>query len=355
MSGAAHTFQSFCPNCKGTIPWSEGSRVALCPFCHRRSMLFTDEEAELRFSLAPVIDESSALTTARHLLTTQKVMTSRQVEAASFEEPTLFFVPFHWRNGTAPSVTEEMGRESHADVVMDTRVTIEDYEAFEPAVTLRGWELEAFDLTTLLARPLAPPIQPYDGTALRARGLVLPPQERPDEAVARMTVRHRSAEPIAERRRLLFAPIWVVPFRADGRRFEVRFDGIDGKLLSARGPEDSRLRVPMALGVMLLPCLLLGKLIRVFFTTSETSPAMLGFVNPGFLLFALIGGLFALFLFLALLAFAWSLLRFEADHLYRGQRLWSEQLGSPGETALDRLTNTTGNALTRLLGGEPTS
>ncbi len=358
MSQGARTTRTFCPTCQGTVQRSEGTRADRCPFCHHRSLVFDDNSEVLRYSLAPSLDSSSAVSTAKHALVEQRVTARRLLDLAKFAEPTLYYVPFLWSTGTTPyletrATTISAGREH-----VDTKVAIEDFEVFELAVDIKKWGLRTLDISALMAKPHSPLPQPYDSTALRRHGCVLVPQrgfndglDRLDGKLERMTSSNDDVvERVAERRRILWIPIWIVAFTIRGQRYEARLDAVDGKLLSARSPEDERIRIPMALGALLLPCFLVGKLLRFGLSLSLSTWAMAGLTNPVFLLGFGLGALVALSAFLSILAFSWSLLRYEAVHLYRDGLVWSEQLGRPELTLLDRLTNRIGNLLSGLTG-----
>jgi hypothetical protein len=359
VSLVARTTTTRCPTCKGAVARGEGTRAQRCPFCQRRSLVVTREREVMRYSLETSLDAAGAGLAARRGLAERRVTATRLLDLATFADPSLVFVPFLWTTGTTPALVRRDKAITERRSAVDTKVVIDDFEVFEPAVELEGWGLRALDVGALLARPRAPLPRPFDGTALRSRGRVLVPQHAFDEAasrrgakLARTTIHgDDGGECLAERRRILWIPIWIVAFVVRGRRYEARVEGVDGTLLSARGPEDERWRVPMALGALLIPCLLVGKLLR--FVIADASAAAVGasFLNPGFLLTVALAAAIALSVFLSILAFAWSLLRYEAEHVYRDGRVWSEQLGRGGTTILDRLTDRVGGAFTGLLGG----
>jgi hypothetical protein len=99
--------------------------------------------------------------------------------------------------------------------------------------------------------------------------------------------------------------------------------------------------VPIALVSTALPGLLLGKLAALGFYGGGSSTVALGMALVGALTVAL-GG------------FAWSLLRFEAEHVYDRGLLWSELLGGgEGSRGLAGLFDRLAGAALRLVEGPP--
>ena len=292
------TIRTHCPTCSGTIPRSEGSRAERCPYCEHRSILVSTGIPELRYSLRPSMDAAEAVEAAKHELLDHDVLHRRQIDEASFEEPTLYYVPYLWLTGTRLRMLEQpVSGGSFMQQRVDTKVVIDDFEVFELAVDLKGWGLAGLDLGALLAKAHTSLPQPFDGTAMRNEGLVLVPNRSFDEGTAwadsqlsRLSVPGATGhDRVAERRRVLFVPVWNVAYAVDGQRYEARVEGLNGGLLSARGPEDERARIPMALGILVIPCFVLGKVLRIAVETGMlTIESCIAMARPGLLFISFI-------------------------------------------------------------------
>lgn len=358
MSATAKTLRTSCPSCGGTVPRSESSRAERCPYCSHRSLLWSKDPEEIRYSLAPVFDGKEALERARTQLLSHKVLPKRLADEVVFEEPILYFVPYLWYTATRPAIIKRAKRVVvDLDAVLDTKVVVDDFEAFRLAVEMPGWGLEGLDIGALITGEEAPLMVPFDGTALRRQGLVLTPQRGYDDlqSWARFGFPQNveadvSPAPIAERRRVLFVPFWSVGYDFEGYHYEARVDAMAGELRSARGPEDHVWRIPMALLAAALPCFVLGKLLRASaaFIGAEMGATLM---NPGLILTGAAALVFGLFLFIACLSVAWSLLRFEADVVFERGVLWSEQLGKIEEGWLGRLASKSTSLLAELVSG----
>jgi len=291
---------------------------------------------------------------AKTLLLANKVLPRRLAKETTFEKPILYFVPYLWYTATRPTlVTRTRTVIEDGDKDLDTRVNIDDFEAFRLAVEMPGWGLEGLDVGKVITGDDAPLLEPFDGTALRRRGIVLTPRRSYDdlESWARFAFPNdasidASTDSIAERRRVLYLPIWNVGYTCKGHHYEARIDGVVGELQSARGPEDDLWRIPIALFAVAAPCFILGKLVRasVAFLAAGMGPTL---VNPGVILTGIVSLLFGRFLFVALVCVAWSLLRFEADIVYEKGTIWSEQLG---KTEVGRVGQLAGKSISLLAG-----
>jgi hypothetical protein len=344
MTTKARTLRTACPSCSGIVPRSEGSRAERCPFCGHRSLLWGESARELRLSLPSSLDAETALDAAKAQMVEQKLLSLPAAQAATFEEPTLYFVPYLWLSTTRTGLLERSINVG-SDIArrVDTKVLIDDFEAFRLAVVLPGWGLSGLDIGAMLAREDIPMPLPFDSTALRRLGFVLSPTKGFDD-LRSWAAAADSAAPITERQRILFVPIWNIVFTVEGRRSEARIDAVSGVLLSARAPEDERWRVPMALFAVALPSFVLGKVIGAS-TIALQSQMYISFLNPDTLIIAVPSLLVGGFLFLACLSFAWSLLRYEADLVFEQGHLWSEQLERPEDRGLTGLAGRLAAAL----------
>jgi len=346
-AGAARTLRALCPTCGGTMPRGEGSRAETCPFCGHRSVLVGGSETteELRSVLPAAFGPEEATDRMRLELVERGVLSKRLAGEVRFGEARLFFVPYLWLSAIRPSIVTRPVASR-----IDTRVQIDDFEAFKPAADLPGWGLEALDPGVLLSRPEAELPVTCDATELRRQGLVVAPQHgfsdlREWGAWGATDVSGENKEVpelICERRRILYLPVYDASYELQGQRYEARLDGSGGSLLAGRGPEDATWRVPIALVATALPGLLLGKLLA--FGVDHGGGSLL-----------LLGAAVVVTLMVGLAGFAWSLLRFEAEHVYERGLLWSEQLGagqSAGGGAAHLFDRLAGAAL-RLVEGPP--
>ena len=343
MSGRARSIHTFCPSCGGTVNRSERTTAEQCAYCGHRSIVVTDELDERRYALHPNVDAAEAARAARSEVIRTKVLPSRLAEGAHFDKPMLYFIPFLWLTGSRPYLLEQKVSLGGDLKMPDTKVVIEDFEFFEPAVEIKGWGLKTIDIGAILSRQTTPMPAPFEGTELRKQGLVIVPQRGFEELSKQVDTRSRTVmsqgeppERIAERRRILYFPLWVVNYTVRGQRYEARIDGLGGELISARGPEDHRSRAPMALVVLFLPGFIVGKVLRVVLETMGSS-SFAAFFHPGIFITTLLFSLFGVFILLSCMGFAWSLLNYEAEHHYRSGQIWFEQLGRPDRTWLDRL------------------
>jgi len=346
MTTAMRRFQ--CPTCGALLREDATLGAVRCEFCGRRSALAEGSVVAPRLRLMPTIDRSEAvLALRREAIGTGVLPRSLRAQLAPVDLR-LVYVPFHAARGIVLG-TIERAPEGDIDWVETTddqghvvsrrmvrrepigepqaKVVASDAERIAPAVRRKEWGLEAIQVGAMLGRGAV--LVPHDPDDVRPDASTLAADVPVEEALAWLSRPPEAGTTslVAPSVRTVLVPVWRIRYRIRGCLYDATLDAVEGRLLSARAPEDDRHRVPIALAY------------------AGTASLALGFVLRGLRWLAFSGQgiqawLFVAIVFLTLLAlfgtYAWNVVRYDAERVWIGGRVWPEYLNKPPSTGLER-------------------
>jgi hypothetical protein len=254
-----------CPQCGAPGVVREGTRIIECGRCG--AALCLTEMLTPKYEAAAELGAAQAVVAARAWL-------DKRGQAGILGEPELVLIPFHEISGRRIGVFERklpVRREEHRtvyspqsggsevqtkvvyDEVADTKVMVADVQHLTPAART-PWELTMFDAPA--ARRTAQ-LRSFDLVEAQRRATVYAEEQSPSALASRRFSEKGSTEMVAESRRTLFFPFWVMTVRLESGSYEVVIDGIVGHVIAWRLPEVYRrsslswalLAVPGALGL----------------------------------------------------------------------------------------------------------
>jgi hypothetical protein len=358
-----------CPEC-GALLGAEAARgAARCEFCRRRSVAIDPSVAVPRAWFEPRVDRSRALLLLRRALRDEGVLGDSLRKDLEPVDARLVFVPFHLvralragvverrherrevtvadlsPDGTVTLRTRKTGEERSSD---RAKVIVTDVERSVPAVRRRDWGLDRVGVGALLAE--GHPVLPYDADRIREHGTVLVHDVEPHDAIERLPSGGAAdrVDRIAPSVRTVLVPVWRIRYRLQGCLYDATVDAVKGRLLAARAPEDDRRRVPIALGYVGVGALTLGLLLRLFRDMGAASAGDAGGLAAWFILpAAVVLGLFG--------AYAWSVVRWDADRVFDGASVRVRYVNRPdapeADAAASEAADAIGRGIERLLPG----
>lgn len=363
-----------CPQCGGTLGASNVERTVRCRYCNTRSLVESDDLVP-EYMVKPRLDQNAARREVQKLLT-DRAMPGGLLQASKFHSARLYFVPFHEvsarrtgtmivtvRNervsrstldrrdevpiGSAFLMLEQEARQraNAAPPTKDTRVVMSDVSRLEPAVDLPGWCLEEAELSTL--RTSADGVLlPVNRRSMERMGTVHHPTLTPQHIIAQLELRAETAglEDYTEfsevRAKRIYYPVWRVRYLYQGRLYGATLDGVSGKVMAARAPQDDRSRVLWLLGMSAVASLLPGRILGAAFSEftnhsrSLVELAAVAVQLPQLVFPALLVGLIALTFFLGI---GWTEFRYPGEIVIQGDRRYVEKINRPEHTVFDRI------------------
>lgn len=344
-------------------------RVVKCHYCGTWSLVDTPDLVP-EYWVAPKLTETDARRALQRLLM-ESDMPQGLLKLTQFHSSRLFFVPYHElfgrRLGTIvttqtksqpahrsllPDVEGQMTRlpslrELNAAGVnkktVDTRVVMGDAKKLAPAVALPEWNLEEAELIRLRSEP-AGTLMPINRRHMESQGKVFDPTISPDQLLSQLQLtsgaEFKDHTEVAETRvKRIFYPAFRVRYRYQGRMFGATLDGVTGKIMSARAPQDDRRRVLWLLGAAAPVCFLVGKVLGAIVTQVIKDPRAAGavlaaFSQLGFIAipFLIIGLAMAVFV----LGVGWEQFRYPGEIVVTGEKRNVEKIGRPDRTWSDR-------------------
>jgi len=362
-----------CPKCGGTLGMAGAERVVKCRYCGTWSLVDAPDVVP-EYSVKPKLDETSARRALQHVLMDPE-MPRGLLQHTRFHSARLYFIPYHelaaHRLGTM--TTTELPRYQDArrslspydsmgpargnyeplphfqrlapQPSVDTRVIMSDVSRLEPAVKLPEWALDEAELGRLRSAPEGT-LQPANRQAMEKIGKVYSPTISPAQLIAQCNQKVGAASlqdhtEIAEPRvKRIFYPIWRARYSYQGRLYGATVDGVTGKMLSVRAPQDDRTRVLWLLGAAAPVSFIAGKIVKL----------VLGYLlahggkDAGILL--LVGIQFSHVLIpliffgamgaLLLLGMGWDQFRYPGELVIRGRERTVEKIGRPPQTGFDK-------------------
>jgi hypothetical protein len=347
-----------CPTC-GALLGEDATRGAVrCDFCGKRSVLTEATLVAPRFFLPPSLDRSAALLALRRALLAEGVLSPSLRSAVQPVDMRLVFVPFHVARGIRSGVVERpaearMTREPSPlpDGVPEVhvlrrektarddraRVVLTDVERAVPAVRREGWGLESIAPGALVAGGV--PIEAFDPDTVPRIGAVLAVEVEPADVVSRLrgeTARGDTALHVPAVRTVL-VPVWRIRTSVRGGLYDATVDAVEGRLLSARAPENDDHRVPIAFATLGLAALALGWVLRVFVVWPLSHGAAVTLSQS---IDALFWAAMVLLLLLAMFAtYAWNVVRYDAERVFENGSLRVEYPAKPPLTGLEAFWN----------------
>ncbi|MFO8074208.1 MAG: hypothetical protein R6V85_20290 [Polyangia bacterium] len=339
MSGAE---QVRCPTCSGPVGVSELDRVVTCSWCGARAVVeglpFVPE-----YRVAPRVDAVAARRAVQRLLRSDP-LPGGLLRSSRFRSAELYYVPYNEigarRSGLM--VIDKLGpgaSRGSKRPAADTRVVDGEIHRVEPAVRMPDWALEHSALLESGDAGLA--LEPCERAALAREGRVLHPTIGAERIVEQLGGTHLAATvddetEISERRvRRVFYPVWRAVYEHHGRLYRVTVDGVTGRTMGARAPQDDRRRVGWLIGAALLVGILAGGLLRgvaAVLGDAGASSILLGSGESWAALAVVVAvlGLSAM----VVVAIAWEQFRYPGELVLRGDRIQVEKLNAPPQNSI---------------------
>lgn len=345
-------------------------RVIKCRYCSTWSLVDVPGLVP-EYYVKPRLKEIDARRKLQKLLTDPD-MPDGLLKQAGFHSARLFFIPFHEMNGrrlgtmtitkfqkTKPRQLKLMANVGPHGMrtmslrdgrimtpkkkTVDTRVIMGDVERLEPAVRLDEWALCEAEIKKLRSDP-AGTLHSMNRRAMETIGKVYDPTISADNLIAQLEMKAGTAwlddnTRIAEVRvKRIFYPVWRARYQYQGRLYGATVDGVTGKMMSARAPQDDRSRVLWLLGSTALVAFFGGKILKGVVSTLWISPksweAMIELAVRLPLPFALVL-LVGLLIVVAVLGLGWEQFRYPGEIVIRGDERKVEKINRPDRTLFD--------------------
>jgi len=255
-----------CPQCGGSLDFSEGSRTTACGSC-RTPLAVTGAAGITRYYLDDNLDLAEARTAARRFLATKGV-DEAMVNHLRFDGGELCFLPFWRLRGHAvgwswqeretfivEEYVDEQGirrqREQKGPQEREQEILAIPVDYSSPACDLSPYGLAGI-ATVSSVLPLKG--MAYDRVA--RRGTVFDPAKEAeqvrrealgmarDRSRKKGTLRHEERlELCGEQLALIYYPVWKLAFAKGERLYPVIVDGVNGRVLKARFPGQAEIRL----------------------------------------------------------------------------------------------------------------
>jgi hypothetical protein len=370
-----------CPKCGGTLGASTMDRVVKCNYCGIWAMVdFPDFIPE--YFVRPRLKEVDARRKIQAFLRDDD-MPEGLIQKARFHSARLYFIPFHEMQGrrlgtmttTEYKDTGPRKLTRHVDSygpygetvtswsyehtpapkqkTMDTRVVMADFTRLEPATLLDEWGLEESDISEIRSDP-AGMLQPMDRRRMEKYGKLYDPTIKPEQMINQLERRAETAwlddkTEFAEIRiKRIYYPVWRVRYRFQGRLYGVSVDGVTGRIMAARAPQDDRYRVYWMLGTSAIVAFLVGKisrsvLVKMFLALLGTSSAG---QTQALAAYMVVLGVIGLLLAVMVMGFGWDQFRYPGEIVVLGDKRTVEKINRPDRTIFD----TAREVLARIIG-----
>jgi len=376
-----------CPKCGGTLGLAGMDRVVKCRYCATWSLV---EAADItpEYWVKPLIKGVDARRLVQNVLRDDE-MPDGLIKETRFHSSRMYFVPYHEMTGkrlgtmTITDFKEQrpvMGRTQTAltapissfgrmhefdghvgmrDIrapkqkVVDTRVVMSDLTRNEPAVKLDAWALDESDVEAVRT-DMSGMLKPMNRRAMENLGKIHDPTITPDQMLGKLEHRAGAANlddrtEFAEIRvKRIYYPVWRIRYRYQGRLYGATVDGVTGKVMALRAPQDDRTRVLWMLGTTAMVAFILGRMIYGLLTTHIIEPehagVLLAIVARGFV-FIIPVIIFGLLLATLVLGFGWEQFRYPGDIVIRGKKREVEKINRPDQTVFDKLATILGGVL----------
>jgi hypothetical protein len=367
-----------CPKCGGTLGAAAVERVVGCRYCGTRSLVDAPEPTAEYF-IRPAIKEVSARRIVQALLK-DRDLAPGLLKNTQFHSARLCFVPFYEMTGRrlgtmkVTEFKEQRGSSSFMDQALkrdslglafapfeaqammkdlrlppkktvDTRIILSDITRTEPAVALATWALEEAEFGEVRSHP-AGVLLPMDRKKLERAGRVYDATLAPAQLLAQLTAKPGTAwledqTEIAEvRLKRIYYPVWRVRYRYQGRLYGVTIDGVTGKVMGARAPQDDRSRVRWLIGTTAPVAFCAGLILRGVIGALWLLPGagrqvgMMIMTVPYLLAFGCVGLVIALLV----LGFGWDQFRYSGELVITGSKRDIEKINRPERTFFDAAT-----------------
>lgn len=260
MTVAPDSLATFCSRCHGSLDVKMGERIVICPFCEMPFQV-TGEDGIAAFRTVPILTQEQALVSWRSFLGSSLAIEPKVRRQARISEVFLAYLPFWHLSGEW--------------VELHSRTTRFRKPQNEPGSNQTTWQGPAFDLNEFGLTNV--PIQtdqlvPFEKEGIQQEALLFAPQVSAEEVLAiaeeeldRASGGQSSGRLLNTELNLIYFPIWVVRYLANGRAYQVVISGQDGAILYGLAPGSALYRTAalllgMSIGTILtfsLPALLL--------------------------------------------------------------------------------------------------
>jgi len=263
-----------CPQCGSPFDFREGSRNGLCQSC-KTSLAVWGESGVARFSIEERIDLARARVEARKFLATAGV-DPRVAEKLRFEGGELCFLPYWSIRALATGwrwleketlVREEVIDDNGCKSIVERRGPNE--QQFETVASPIDHSSPAFDPSAYGLRGIAVAgavlsLKLMDHEALSRRAKVFDPVKSAAQARQEALAAWKKLRPsgtlrcmervdlCGERLALISYPVWKLTFAAGDRIYPVVVDAVNGRILKARFPGSSVIRLWQPMAAILL-------------------------------------------------------------------------------------------------------
>ncbi len=274
-----------CPSCGGTLTVAEGQRTIRCAYCGGEHLVLVPG-AVPRYAVSPEIDREGARAAAEQVLR-RPVLPRALRRRGRIQEVALCYAPFYEFTGTRvgtfrlqvaerrptrdPAADEPDPAQRLQEVPAertDTRVIQQGYLRVEPACSLPELGTARIPLAELRRgrRPVG--LEPFDLVELQRRAVVFAPTQ-PMTGFVEDSQRHIQAagdktRMVEGQAKVLYYPVWQARYRYQGRPYEIAVDGVSGAVLAARVPRSIGLATALAVGILAVGALCVGRPAQAF-------------------------------------------------------------------------------------------
>jgi len=186
-----------------------------------------------------------------------------------------------------------------------------------------------------------------DRRALERKGSVFDATVTIEQALSKLNTRlfptwnEENIKIAEDRLKRIYYPVWRIRYDYQGKMYGATVDGVTGRLMSARAPQDDSLRVLWLLGSSSVVSFTAGTIIKLIFITlpSEVHSEELStglffgvhFLFSGMQHWLLIGGVALL-----IIGMGWDHFRYQGEVVIRGDVRTVKKIGKPENTWYDR-------------------
>jgi hypothetical protein len=329
-----------CPVCRAPIGLSELSRVVFCTHCDTKLVVDGHHFVSEHY-LEPKIDKVAARRALQRALTGDH-MPEGLLKNSRLHSARLHFVPYNdlsaRRLGTVllkklPDKTPGV----RSGQKTETRIIMTDIHKTEPAVALSDWALDQSALCTA-SDDVVGDLMPATRSELAHKGRISASTIKPEhiltalEASAMAATFEDKTQFMEKRIRRVFYPIWRIRYRYKNRLYWATLDGVTGRIMSLRAPQDDRQRLKWLLGSSMVISFVFGKLLRlILLSIAHGGPsavaAFLGIAPVVFGVFFFFG----ICISVAVLVVAWEQFRYPGELIITGGNVEVVKLKPPDE------------------------
>jgi len=291
-----------CPQCGASVPGAASMGPVDCSACGEQLAVY-DSELTSRAFVNPLLDADRVVERAREAWKNELVPVSFGAPE-QVGRPHLLFVAF-W----------EIQRTCGSRAGNDLR----DERHFVPATKMPGLPLEKIG-----EHALRETRQPFDALALQRRGTVLDPLIDSRDAAPR-----NDQATLAEHRRVVFIPLWLVRCRYGRNLYELYIDAITGAPITGRAPTRRDSRLPQSIAAIYLLALITGMPARGWITLAgwlsnlDTLGLAIMLAIPGVLVW--------------IVAWSWDRLRFRYELAIDGTQRTFVAINRPEKTTPEKV------------------